>query len=100
MTQKKKRAIKKLLDILNGDNLNVEESDESVRGKGAEGDIVLQFKSRKYPINVARKENLPTVTLEKEKEDQDILMLRKNRESWKVYMDLNTLINLLLNNRS
>lgn len=88
------------MKIFEEDNISIEVSDERAKGKKSIGDMVMQFKNRKYPISVARKENIATKSLEAERDDSDILLLRKNRKSWKVYMDLNTLLILLLNNRS
>lgn len=86
--------------MLAGDNFNIDESDPESRGKSGKGDIVLNFKGRTYPIEVERRESIPNATLEEEKDESAILMFRKNREKWKVYMDLDTLLLLLLNNRS
>ncbi len=99
-TRKQEKGIRELLKILSGDNFNIEQSDEDSTGKAGVGDVVLNFKGRKYPIEVERKESIPNSTLEDEKDESAILMFRKNREKWKVYMDLDTLILLLLNNRS
>jgi hypothetical protein len=98
--RKQKKAKKELLRMLAGDNFNIDESDPESTGKSGKGDIVLNFKGRTYPIEVERKESIPNATLEEEKDESAILMFRKNREKWKVYMDLDTLLLLLLNNRS
>lgn len=86
--------------MLKKDNFNISPSDPESSGKSKKGDIVLNYRGRVYPIEVERKESIPNATLENEREDAPILMFRKNREKWKVYMDLDTLILLLLNNRS
>lgn len=99
-TKKEKQAIRKLMQILENDGLSVELGDVNARGKLSFGDLALKYKKRKYPINVKRQENIPNTRLEKEKADSDLLLFRKNRENWKVYMDLDDLILLLLNNRS
>lgn len=99
-SRKQKKAERKLLRALKGDNLNVDESDPDSTGKSGEGDLVMSFKGRVYPISVERKESIPNAKLEEDRGDSPILMFRKNREKWKVYMDLDTLILLLLNNRS
>lgn len=98
--RKKNKAIKELLDILSADGLNVDVSDDSSSGKAAIGDLQLQFKRRKYPLQVERRESIPNSKLEDAKADSDILLFRKNRENWKVYMDMNTLLLLMLNRRS
>lgn len=99
-TKRDKKGIRELLKMLERDNINAEPSDEEVNGKGALGDIVIQYKGRKYPITVKRDERIPNKTLEKLNDETELLMFRKNRKNWKVYMDLSTLILLLLNNRS
>lgn len=98
--RKKKQALKNLLEFLEGDGLRVEASDADASGIKAIGDLNFTFKRRKYPVRVSRKETLPTASLEKEMDDSDILMFRKNREDWKVYMDLELLLLLMMNNRS
>lgn len=102
LNQKKSRSIKRLLKVLEGDGFNVEVSDETRTGKSARGDINLTYERFKYPVAVSRKENLPTESLEKEKEakESSMLIFRKNRQNWKVYMDLETLEKLLLHNKS
>lgn len=100
MADKKKNGIKELKEFLQADCLNVEASKEGSRGISGKGDLTLTFKKRKYSIDVERKESIGNANLEKDKGEDDILMFRKNRNQWKVYMDLNTLIVLLLNNRS
>jgi Holliday junction resolvase len=97
---KGQKGTNELLDILAADGLDVQSVDASGAIKRETGDIVLRFNRRKYSIEVKREEKLPTKTLNKAKADSDILMLRKNRKGWKVYMDLKTFIVLLLNNRS
>lgn len=97
---KREKGIKELLNLLEGDCLNVEKAKEESRGISGRGDLTLSFKNRKYSIDVERKSSVPNALLEKDKGKDDILMFRKDRKDWKVYMDLNTLIVLLLNNRS
>jgi hypothetical protein len=99
-SNRKQKGIKDILEFLQGDNLIVEESDPESSGKSRKGDLTLTFKRRKYPISVERKESLPTQGLEDSKDDAKILLYRKNYDEWKVYTDLNTLLNLMLNNRS
>lgn len=98
--KKKEKGIKELEEILNKDGFNIEEADPERTGISSKGDLTLSFKNRKYAIDVERKESIANTSLEKDKEKNDILIFRKNRKKWKVYMDLNTLILLLLNNRS
>ncbi len=99
-SNRKQKGIRDILEFLKGDNLNIEESDPESSGKSSKGDLTLTFKHRKYPISVTRKESLPTKGLEENKDDAKILLYRKNYDEWKVYTDLNTLLNLMLNNRS
>ena len=100
INKKRLKGINELLEFLKGDNLKVMKADPESRGKSGKGDLTLQFKGRKYSITVQRKENLSNANLETAREDSDVLMFRKNRKDWKVYMDLNLLILLLLNKRS
>lgn len=100
LEKKTQKAIKKLQEMLEKDNINIEVSDPGSTGKSKKGDLTLTFKKRKYPISVSRKGTLPYESLESEKEDSDILFFRKDRKKWRIYMDLNTLIMLLLNRRS
>ena len=97
---KGQKGVNELLDLLNGDGLDVQSVDASGAIKREVGDIVLRFHKKKYSLEVKREEKLPTKTLESAKADSDILVLRKNREGWKVYMNLETFVMLLLNERS
>jgi len=99
-SRKRRDGIRELLKFLKADNFNIEEADPDSSGKSKRADLILNFKGRKYPITVKRKASIPSATLEREKDDGDMLIFRKNRKNWKVYMDLNLLILLLLNNRS
>ncbi len=102
LKDKKQKGIASLVEFLEGDGMNVQISDKSKTGKGSFGDINITYQRQKYPIAVSRKESLPTESLEKEiqSSDSDMLIFRKNRKSWKVYMDLETLQKLLLHNKS
>ena len=97
---KKNRGIRELEEMLNNDGLNISEADEERTGISSKGDLTLTFKNRKYSIDVERKESISNKKLEQDKDNNDILIFRKNRKNWKVYLDLSTLILLLLNNRS
>ncbi len=97
---KKDKGIKELLKLLNNDGIKAEISDPESTGKSGDGDLVISFKGRKYPVAVERKQSVPNSALEKLRDDSDILAFRKNRRKWKVYMDLSDLILLLLNRRS
>lgn len=99
-TRKQKQGLQELLQLLEGDNLVVTKSDPNSDGKSQKGELLLQFKRRKYAINVDRNEQTPDKRLNALKRDADMLIFRKNRKRWKVYMDLNDLLLLLLNNRS
>lgn len=97
---KKDRGIKELEKLLAKDGFNIEESNEDGTGISSRGDLTLTFNGRKYSLDIERKESIPNASLEKDREDNDMLVFRKNRKKWKVYMDLSTLILMLLNNRS
>ncbi len=97
--KKGKRIESELYEVLLGDSLDVQRCDASGAGKVDKGDFVLRFKGRKYLIECKGEKSLPIAGLEKRKADSDILIMRQNRGSWKVYLDLTTLELLLLNNR-
>ena len=98
--KKGKTGENELYDILSNDGFNVQKCDASGAGKRDHGDIVLRYGKRKYLVEVKREESLPIKRLEKKRDNCDLLAMRKNRDVWKVYMDLDTLILLLLNDRS
>lgn len=98
--KRKQKGIRELQRILKNDNLKICESDPESRGISSKGNLTLQFKGRKYSIEVENSESIPNSKLENAKDDTDILMFRKNRQGWKVYMNLNEFVLLLLNKRS
>jgi hypothetical protein len=100
LTKKELQAVNDLKQLLNGDTLKTTKSDPNKTGISSKGDLTLQFKNRKYSISVSRNQAIPDSKFEKLKDGNDIVIFRKNRKPWKVYLDLNTLILLLLNNRS
>ena len=101
--QRRRKGLKgqnELYDILNGDGLDVQTVEASGSVSRETGDIILRYMDKKYAIEVKRQEKLPLSGLEKMKDDCQVLVMRQNRDDWKVYMDLDTLLMLLLNNRS
>lgn len=97
---KGKQAENELIELLIDDGFNVRKVASSGSGKYEKGDIALRFKGAKYLIECKREKSLPIKGLETRKADNDMLIMRQNHDDWKVYLDLNILIKLLLNNRS
>src|SRR5690606_9084973 len=85
-----------VFDLLRSNNLDVQSVDASGAIKREKGDIILRTKGLKYQIEVKREKTLPIAGLENRKADSDILIMRQNRDDWKVYMDFNLLIQLLV----
>ena len=64
--------------------------------KEDKGDIVMTFKGTPYDIECKYHKSLPNTGLEKWLSDNDILVMKQNRCVPKVYMDLDTLLGLLV----
>ena len=97
---KGRKGVNEVLDKMAGDGFDVQSVEASGAIRRETGDIVLRYQRKKYNIEVKRERALPTQGLEKRKADCDILVMRQDRDDWKVYMDLDTLMFLLLHNRT
>jgi hypothetical protein len=60
------------------------------------GDIVMTFQDTPYNVECKFYKDLPIAGLEKFKGDNDIVIMRQNRDVAKVYMDFDTLLGLLV----
>ena len=89
-----------VFDLFDGDGLDVQAVQASGAIKREQGDIILRYLGKKYNMEVKLEKTIPIKGLETRKAESDILVMRQDRDKWKVYMDLDTLMMLLLNNRT
>lgn len=87
---------KEILEALRANHISAQRVVASGSVKEDSGDIVMTFKNTPYNIECKFHKEIPNAGLEKWKDDNDILIMRKNREVAKVYMDFDTLIGLLV----
>ena len=97
---KGKRAENEVVQLLRDDGFDVQKCDASGAGKYDKGDMILRFCGRSYHIEVKRKEGLPIERLEKERAGSNVLIMRKNRGEWMVYLSLDDLICLALSHET
>jgi len=87
---------KEVLTILRENNVPSQRVVASGSVKEDSGDIIIGKGSEKYNIECKFHKTIPIAGLEKWKEDNDILIMRQNRDTAKVYMDLETFIRLII----
>ena len=84
-----------IFDIFTALGHDVQATEASGAIKRETGDIVLRHNAKKFNLEIKFKKNLNNKTLESDKADSDILIMRKNNDKFKVYMDLGTLLELI-----
>lgn len=94
--KKGQKGVNELLDMLNEKGFDVQSVDASGAIKRETGDIILRYYNEKYSLEAKREHKLPIKGLESKKDDSDILVMREDNSVWKVYMDLDVLISLLV----
>ena len=87
---------KEVLECLRDNHIKAQRVVASGSVKEDDGDIVMTFGNTPYNIECKFHKNLPNSGMEKWLGDNDILIMRENRGVPKVYMDLDTLLGLMV----
>lgn len=89
------RGEKELLELLKAQGLRIDRVYASGAGKYELADFIAEINGNKYTIECKRELKLPITGLESRKKEADILIMRQNNDTWKVYVELDILLQLI-----